>query len=114
VNFIRDKKLKALAVTSGKRSTSLPDVPTVSEAGVPGFENLGWFGVAVVTGTPRDLINRIADDIAKVTAGATFRERAAGLGMEAVGNRPDEFNKFIREEIVRWGRIIRERKISVQ
>ena len=114
VNFIRDKKLKALAVTSAKRSTSLPDVPTVSEAGVPGFENLGWFGVAVVTGTPRDLINRIADDIAKVTAGATFRERAAGLGMEAVGNRPDEFNKFIREEIVRWGRIIRERKISVQ
>jgi tripartite-type tricarboxylate transporter receptor subunit TctC len=87
-------------------------VPTVSEAGVAGFENLGWFGVAVVTGTPAPLIKRIADDITKVTAGSSFRDRVTGLGMEAGGNQPDEFNKYIRSEIVRWGRIIRERKIT--
>ncbi|MBC7778480.1 MAG: tripartite tricarboxylate transporter substrate binding protein [Proteobacteria bacterium] len=114
INFIRDRKLRALAVTGPKRSPALPDVPTVSEAGITGFENLGWFGVAVASATPRDIINRIADDIAKVTAGSTFRERVAGLGMEGVGNRPDEFNKYIREEIARWGKIIRERKITAQ
>ncbi len=114
INFVRDKKLRALAVTSARRSPALPDVPTVSEAGIAGFENLGWFGVAVAAATPREIVNRIADDIAKVTAGSTFRERASGLGMDAVGNRPDEFNKYIREEIARWGRIIRERKITAQ
>jgi tripartite-type tricarboxylate transporter receptor subunit TctC len=114
INFIREKKLRALAVTSAKRSPALPDVPTIAEAGFPGFENLGWFGVAVTAGTPRDIINKIADDIAKVTAGSTFRERVNGLGMDAVGNRPDEFGKYIKEEIVRWGRIIRERKITAQ
>lgn len=112
INFLRDRKLRALAVTGPKRSPSLPDVPTVSEAGITGFENLGWFGVAVVTGTPAPLVNRVAEDIAKVTAGSTFRDRVLGLGMEAVGNGPDEFNKYIRSEITRWGRIIRERKIT--
>ena len=112
INFLRDRKLRALAVTGPKRSPSLPDVPTVSEAGITGFENLGWFGVAVVTGTPAPLVNRVAEDIAKVTGGSTFRDRVLGLGMEAVGNGPDEFNKYIRSEITRWGRIIRERKIT--
>jgi tripartite-type tricarboxylate transporter receptor subunit TctC len=114
INFIRDRKLRALAVTGSKRSPSLPDVPTVSEAGVTGFENLGWFGVAVVAGTPAALVGRLADDIAKVTAGTAFRDRLTGLGMEAVGNRPEEFNKYIRSEITRWGQIIRERKITAQ
>jgi tripartite-type tricarboxylate transporter receptor subunit TctC len=114
INFIRDRKLRALAVTGPKRSPSLPDVPTVSEAGVTGFENLGWFGVAVVAGTPAALVGRLADDIAKVTAGTAFRDRVNGLGMEAVGNRPEEFNKYIRSEITRWGQIIRERKITAQ
>jgi tripartite-type tricarboxylate transporter receptor subunit TctC len=112
INFLRDRKLRPLAVTGRTRSPSLPEVPTVSEAGVAGFENLGWFGVAVVTGTPAPLIKRIADDITKVTAGSSFRDRVTGLGMEAGGNQPDEFNKYIRSEIVRWGRIIRERKIT--
>jgi tripartite-type tricarboxylate transporter receptor subunit TctC len=114
INFIRDRKVRALAVTGPKRSPSLPDVPTVSEAGVTGFENLGWFGVAVVAGTPAALVNRIADDISKVTAGSAFRDRVSGLGMEAVGNRPEEFNAYIRSEIKRWGQIIRERKIAAQ
>jgi tripartite-type tricarboxylate transporter receptor subunit TctC len=114
INFLRDRKLRPLAVTGPKRSPSLPDVPTVSEAGITGFENLGWFGVAVVTGTPVALVNRMADDITKVTSGTAFRDRMTGLGMEAAGNRPDEFNKYIRSEITRWGRIIRERKISAQ
>ena len=65
-----------------------------------------------VTGTPALLVNRVAEDIAKVTAGSTLRDRVLGLGMEAVGNGPDEFNKYIRSEITRWGRIIRERKIT--
>ena len=112
INFLRDRKLRALAATDPKRSPSLPDVPTVSEAGIVGFENVGWFGVAVVTGTPAALVNRISDDISKVAAGTGFRERVSGLGMEAVGNRPDEFNKYIRSEITRWGQIIRERKIT--
>lgn len=112
INFLRDRKLRPLAVTGPKRSPSLPDVPTVSEAGISGFENLGWFGVAVATGTPGALINRMADGIAKVTSGTAFRDRMTGLGMEAVGSRPDEFNKYIQSEITRWGRIIRERKIS--
>ena len=112
INFLRDRKLRPLAVTGPKRSPSLPDVPTVSEAGITGFENVGWFGVAVVTGTPAPLVNRLSEDITKVTGGSGFRDRVAGLGMEAGGNPPDEFNKYIRSEIVRWGRIIRERKIT--
>jgi len=113
VNFLRDKKLRPLAVTSAKRSAALPDVPTVAEAGIAGFENLGWFGVAVPRATSVTLINRVSDDIAKVTAGAAFRDRVTGLGMDAIGNRPDEFNRYIREEIERWGKIIRERNIAL-
>lgn len=114
INFLRDRKLRALAITSPKRSAALPDVPTVAEAGVPGFENMGWFGVAVPRGTPPALIGRIADEIQKVASGAAFRERVSGLGMDAVGNRPEEFQKYINEEIGRWGAIIRERKITAR
>src|SRR3546814_887913 len=90
--------INVLAVTSKERAAMLPDVPTVSEAGVPGFENYGWFGFVVRKGTPDDIVNKIQQDTAKVLATKEIKDRLAALGMQPVGNSPDEFAKAIKEE----------------
>ncbi len=112
INFVNQGKLRALAVTSKERSKQVPDVPAVSET-LPGFENLGWFGFMVPTGTPKPIIDKIYQDTAKVLQSPEVRTRFEQLGMAPVGNRPDEFAKAIKEESARWAKIIRERKLEV-
>jgi len=113
INFVAQGKLRALAVTSRDRSKQLPDVPAVAET-LPGFENLGWFGFMVPTGTPKQVIDKIYQDTAKVLQSPEVRTRFEQLGMAPVGNRPDDFAKAIKEESVRWAKIIRERKLEVK
>src|SRR5690606_9770174 len=86
-------RLNALAVTSKTRAKMLPDLPTVSEAGVPGFENYGWFAFVAPKGTPKDVVDKIQRDTAKVLAMPDMRERLEAQGMTAVGNTPAEFKK---------------------
>ncbi len=112
INYVQQKKLRALGVTSKQRSPQLPDVPAVAET-VPGFENLGWFGFVVPTGTPKDVIDKIYRDTAKALEAPDIKSRFEGLGMAPVGSNPAEFGKYIREETERWAKIVRERKLQV-
>lgn len=112
INFIKQGKLRALGVTSKKRSAQLPEVPAIAET-LPGFENLGWFGFMVPAGTPREIIDKIYRDTAKGLEAADVKSRFEGLGMAPVGDSPSDFAKYVREETERWAKIVRERKLQV-
>ena len=112
VGFVTQGKLKALAVTSKTRSAMLPNVPTVAESGLPGFENTGWFGFMLPAGTPRDIVDKLQGDTAKVLDSAEMRGRFYVQGITPVGNKPDEFEKAIRAEAEVWKKVITTRKLS--
>ncbi len=112
LGFVQQGKLRALAVTSRKRLPQLPNVPAIAET-LPGFENLGWFGLMAPTGTPAAVIEKVSRDTAKALEGSDLRKRFDDIGMGPVGNRPEEFAKAIKEESQRWARIIKERKLQV-
>ena len=110
--FVRDGKIRGLAVTSRERNPALPDVPAASEV-LPGFENSGWFGLLAPTGTPREVIEKIYRDTAKIALSDEFRAKLATLGMVPVANSPADFAASNRRESARWERVIRERGIVV-
>ncbi len=104
---VRAGKLRALGVATVGRSDVAPEVPTVAEAGLPGFEVTSWYGVFAPAGTPAPIIQRIAAEIAKAVAQADFRERLASLGASPVGSGPEEFARFLRSENARWANAVR-------
>ncbi len=106
--YIQSGKLKALAVTSQKRSAALPEVPTVAESGLKGFEALQWYGVFAPAGTPREIVARLNGETARILRTPEFRERLAKLASEALAGTPDEFAAFQRAEIVKWGRVVKD------
>ena len=108
----REGKIRALAVTSRERNPQLPDVPAASEV-LPGFENSGWFGLLAPAGTPKEVIEKVYRDSAKIVLGDEFRGRLAQLGMVPVASTPAEFAASNRRESARWERVIRERGIVV-
>jgi len=112
IGFVRQGKLHALAVTSRQRSAQVKDVPTVAET-LPGFENLGWFGLMAPAGTPAAAIDKVYRDTAKALESADLRKRFEDIGMAPVGNAPADFAKAIREESGRWEKVIRQRKLQV-
>jgi tripartite-type tricarboxylate transporter receptor subunit TctC len=112
IGFVKAGKVRALAVTSKERSRQLPDVPPAADT-LPGFENLGWFGFMVPAGTPKPIIDKIFQDTVKALQSQEIGTRFEQLGMVPVGNPPAAFAKAIREESVRWARIIKERKLQV-
>ncbi len=103
---VRSGKMKALAVTSAKRSTLVPKLPTVSESGVPGYEVSGWFGVLAPAGTPREIVARLNAEILKGLGSGDVRERLAALGGEVAGGTPEQFADHLRGEIAKWGKLI--------
>jgi tripartite-type tricarboxylate transporter receptor subunit TctC len=111
IGFIQQGKIRALAVTSRERSPQLPEVPSASEV-LPGFENAGWFGLMAPAGTPRDVIDRIHRDSAKILLSDEFRAKLALQGMVPIANSPADFAAAIREESARWARVIRERGLA--
>jgi tripartite-type tricarboxylate transporter receptor subunit TctC len=112
IGFVQQGRLRALGVTSKQRSPQLKNVPAIAET-LPGFENLGWFGLMAPTGTPAAVIEKVYRDTAKALEGADMRKRFEDLGMVPVGNAPADFAKAIREESGHWGKIIRARKLEV-
>jgi tripartite-type tricarboxylate transporter receptor subunit TctC len=113
INFVTQGKLRALAVTSRERVPQLPNVPTVAEV-LPGFENVGWFGIVAPAGTPKAIVDKVYRDTAKVLDSTEMRARFFVQGMTPVGNKPEEFEKAMRDERARWAIVVRERKISVK
>ena len=105
-------RLKALAVTSARRSPTLPELPAVAESGLPGYEAVGWFGLLAPAVTPRDLVARISVDANKVLADPDVRQKMLGLGAEPSGNSPEQFARFIRDDQAKWAKLMRERGIT--
>ena len=110
---IRSGRLRALAVTGLKRSPVLPGVPPVADT-LPGFEATSWYGVAASGGTPRDIVMKLNQEIARRISTPDVRERVAGEGAEIVGGSPDQFGAFYRAEIEKWGKIIRAAGIRLE
>ncbi len=112
IGNIRAGKLRALAVTTASRAPLLKDVPTLSESGLPGYDMQGWSGLLVPAGTPPKIINRLHGEIVKALAMPDVKSRFSGMGFETVGNTPAEFQKFIRREVDKWGKIVKTLNIS--
>ena len=104
---IRAGKLKALASTGAKRDPLLPDVPTMAEAGVPGYESGVWFGLAVPAGTPREVINRLNAETVRGAKSADFVKRMTDLGYSVITGTPEQMAEMNRAEITRWGPIVK-------
>lgn len=113
INQVNSGKLRALAVTSKERSPQLPNVPAVAET-LPGFENLGWFGFMVPTGTPKAVINKVHADTVKALQSPDLRKRVTEIGMVTVGNSQEEFARELKSESARWAKIIKERGLQVK
>jgi tripartite-type tricarboxylate transporter receptor subunit TctC len=103
---IRSGRLKVLAVTTTKRATALPDVPTVAELGYPGYELAAWYGVLAPARTSAAIVTQLSSELAKALAVADVREKLLALGIEPVGSTPAEFTEHLRNEIARWTPII--------
>jgi tripartite-type tricarboxylate transporter receptor subunit TctC len=114
VSHIKSGKLRGLAVTSRKRVPALPEVPTVEEAGFPGFEDLTWVGLFVPTGTPAPIVAKINGQVNAFLSRPDSRERLASLGFETVGGTSEGFSAYLKEEVVKWARVIRETGAKVE
>ena len=101
-------KLRALGITSAKRFPTLPDLPTIAEAGVPGYESISWAGVAVPAGTPKEIIARLHAEIVKVLQLPDIRERLLRDGIEPIGSTPEQFAAHIRAERVKWAKVVKD------
>jgi tripartite-type tricarboxylate transporter receptor subunit TctC len=112
IGFVKQGKIRALGVTSRQRSPQVPDVPAVAES-LPGFENLGWFGLVAPAGTPQAVITRVHRDVVAVLKSPDVRKRFEDLGMVPVGNTPAEFARAMAEESKHWARVIQERKLQL-
>ena len=105
---IKSGKLKALAVTSLQRSTALPDLPTIAESGLPGFDANSWFGILAPAGTPKDIIDRWNSEVAKWLASPEAREKLASQGAILAGRSPEDFAQHIATETAKWQKVVKE------
>jgi tripartite-type tricarboxylate transporter receptor subunit TctC len=113
IENVRAGKLRAIAVTAARRSDALPDVPTVSESGVPGYESLSWSGIAVPAGTPREIVLRLNREINAILDAPDMRRKLAEQGAEATGGTPEAFADHARREREKWSRVVRESAITL-
>lgn len=111
---IKAGKLKALAVTTAKRSASLPDVPTLDEAGLKGFDIGTWFGVLAPAATPKPVIARLNAEIVKIVNSPDFQQRMEAAGAEPMASTPEAFGKRINEETVKFARLVKEGKVAIE
>ena len=113
IPFIEQGRLRAVAVTSTKRLANLPDVPTIDEAGVKGYESLSWSGIAAPAATPRRIIDKLNAAVEKILREPDVRERFAKLGVEPVGGPPEAFSRHIRAESEKWSRVVKAANITL-
>ena len=109
---VRAGKLKALATTGAKRPETIPDLPTVAESGLPGYEAVGWFGLLVPAATPKATVEKLSADANRVLADPDIRKRMQAVGADPSGNTPDEFARFIREDQAKWSKLMKEAGIK--
>ena len=106
--YIKSGKMRPLAVTTLQRSAMFPDVPTMTEAGVRGFQASSWFAIFAPAHTPRPIVDRLNAEIVKVLRTPEMKDRLVGMGFEVVGNRPEELAAFLKSEIAKWTKVVKE------
>src|SRR5438046_837043 len=111
--LVQGGKLKLLAVSSAKRMSAIPDVPTIAESGVPGFESGSWQGVVAPVGTPREVVGRLNTEILRIVNAADMRDRLGKQGADVRTNTPEEFAGFIRSETAKWAKVVKDANIKV-
>ena len=105
--FVKNGRLKALAVTSAKRANALPSVPTMAESGVAGFEAVGWFGVVAPAAIPKDILAKLNTEMARMLASPDVKERISSLGAEVVSTTPEGMDQFNQAQIALWGKVVK-------
>jgi tripartite-type tricarboxylate transporter receptor subunit TctC len=106
--MVKGGKLKALAISSAKRFSAAPDIPTVAESGLPGFETGSFQGIVAPAGTPPDVVEKLHQTITKILASPEMKERLINAGAETRPGSPSEFGAFIRDEKARWAKVVKE------
>ena len=109
---IKAGRIRAIAVTSAKRSVSAPDIPTVAESGVPGYEASSWFAMLAPAGTPRAIVNRLNAEAMKAIQSAEIQEKLLAQGMDPAGSTPAEIDAYLKADIAKWTRVVREAGIK--
>jgi tripartite-type tricarboxylate transporter receptor subunit TctC len=107
LSYVRASKLRALGVASLKRSAAAPEIATISESGLPGFEAATWYGALSPAGTPRSIIHRLNTEIGRLLQQSDTREQLATLGFDPLSSTPEEFSAYIRSELQKWGKVVR-------
>jgi len=111
---VKAGRLVALGVASPKRIAAAPDLPTLAESGLPGFDVTSWYSIVVPSGTPNDIIARLRSEIASALTQPDIQEKLAGLGAEPIGNTPAEFAAMLKVETAKWGKIVKDANIQVE
>ena len=111
-SHIKSGKVRALGVTTARRSAALPDVPTIAEAGVPGYEVDGWYGLLAPARTPPAIIKRLNDELAAVLATDEAKKRLLAVGIEARATTPEEFHRMIEKDVARWAEVVKKARIE--
>jgi len=106
--YVRDNRLRGLAVTSAKRSPLLPDLPTLAEAGISGFEAAAWQGIVVPTGTPNEIVQKLNAEVNKALMHPDIRSRLAAQGADILGGTPAEYAAYLRSEMPRWAKAVKD------
>jgi tripartite-type tricarboxylate transporter receptor subunit TctC len=112
--YVKGGRLVGLGVSSARRSAALPDVPTFIESGLPGFEVSAWVGILAPAKTPRPVVDRLQKEIAAALQAQDVRERYAALGIDPVGNTPDQFGEQIRADLARWEKVVKSANIKLE
>ena len=110
---VKAGRLRALAISSAKRSAAAPELPTVAESGMPGYESGTWFGMFAPAGTPREVISRLNGEINKIVATAEMKSRLVAQGADPISVTPEQFRAFVKNELARWGKIVKTVGIKV-
>jgi tripartite-type tricarboxylate transporter receptor subunit TctC len=111
---IKAGKLRALAVTTGKRSSALPDVPTLAESGLKGFDTGTWFGVLAPAATPKEVTARLSTEMIKIIQSPEFRKRMEEIGAEPIGNTPEQMAQQIKDDTERFGKLVRQANVVIE
>jgi tripartite-type tricarboxylate transporter receptor subunit TctC len=106
--YVKAGKLKALAVTTAKRTTIAPDIPTIAESGLPGYEAVSWFGMYGPAGMPKEILTRINTEVAKVLHSPDIQKRFIDYGAEAIGNSPEQFAVYLKSEMAKWAKVVKD------
>jgi tripartite-type tricarboxylate transporter receptor subunit TctC len=107
IPHVRTRRLRALGVTSAQRTTVAPDVPTIAESGVPGYEAVQWYGVLAPAHTPKEIVTRLHRELAAILQTPEVKERIAADGGDPGGNSPEEFARYIKVETEKWARVVK-------